>query len=294
MPRGPISAGIEETRPHVTVRSPRKARWCELEMPRGMRIGLVSQARRLHRSVLALLALLLLVASVTDRARAATISEGNLISIPQFERGLLGWGSWYVRLTQVGASDASNGSYLASTNSACWQQFGSFSVGHWPPACWRPYGSRSPFNTPIPSNPRLSPESTAIINYMLVHHWSFEGDHFGNLTADSGGSRPVYWSQSTDPLVKVICGGRDSCRRGMRLHIPRGAQPEHQSDGHITVVDQTSGSEYDFWQASTPEHGVMTVSAGNRIPIGAGTGTGLGGGAEAADLGLLGGLIRAP
>jgi len=62
----------------------------------------------------------------------------------------------------------------------------------------------------------------------------------------------------------------------------------------MTVVDQASGSEYDFWQASMPEHGVMTVSAGSRIPIGAGTGTGLGGGAEAAGLGLLGGLIRAP
>lgn len=183
---------------------------------------------------------------------------------------------------------------LAATKPGCWQEFGSFSSGHWPSACWRPYGPRSPFNSSIPSNPRLSRESTAIIRYIVGHRWSFEGDHSGNLTADTGGSRPVYWSRSTDPVVKVICRGHYSCRRGMRPHIPRGAQPQRESDGHMTVVDQTSGSEYDFWQASTPEHGVMTVSAGSRIPIGPGTGTGLGGAAEAAGLGLLGGLIRAP
>jgi hypothetical protein len=196
-------------------------------------------------------------------------------------------------LLVAGITYGSHGS-LAGTKPGCSQQFGSFTVGHWPSACWRPYGPRSPFNTLIPSSPRLSPESSAITKYMLDHHWSFEGDHSGNLTADGGGSRPVYWSRSSDPLVKVICQGHYSCRSGMRLHIPRGAQPQNQSDGHMTVVDQATGGEYDFWRARTPAHGVMTVSAGNRIPIGEGTGTGRGGVAEAAGLGLLGGLIRGP
>jgi hypothetical protein len=182
----------------------------------------------------------------------------------------------------------------AATKSVCSQQFGSFGVGHWPPACWRPYGLDSPFNVPIPSHPRLAPESTAITDYMQSHHWLFEGDHHGRFTIDNGGSRPVYWSKSSDPLVKVICGGDHSCQRGMKVHIPKGAQPENASDGLMAVVDQARGLEYDFWQASTPKNGAMRVAAGNSIPIGPRTGTGLGGDASAAYLGVLGGLIRAP
>lgn len=176
----------------------------------------------------------------------------------------------------------------------CAHLFGSFSVGHWPPACWRPYGPRSPFNVPIPRNPRLAPDSQAIAAYMRSRDWSFEADGSGNFILDNGGSRPVYWSQSSDPLVKVICHESSSCPHDLQIHIPQGAQPENQWDGHMTVVDQARGVEWDFWRASAPKDGEMTVSAARGIPIGVESGTGLGGAAEAADLGLLGGLIRAP
>jgi hypothetical protein len=176
--------------------------------------------------------------------------------------------------------------------SGCAEMFGSFGVGRWPPGCWRPYGSRSPFNTPIPANPRVSPESSAIVAYALAHGWSFNPDRHGRFTIDGGGSRPVYWSGAGDPLVSIRCVGSYSCRRGMRVHIPRGARPEQQSDAHMTIIDQTVGREYDFWRASGPEGGQMTVSAGSGIPIGPGSGTGLGGVGEAANLGLAGGLIR--
>jgi hypothetical protein len=204
-----------------------------------------------------------------------------------------------VLATSVGAVGVATLASKASPGSAarkrdCAHQFGLFSTGHWPPACWRPYGTRSPFNTPIPSNPRLASDSTAITAYIQSHHWSFEHEDSGDFVLDAGGSRPVYWSKKSDPLVTVICRGGFSCRPGMRLYIPSGAQPQNESDGHMTVVDQIRGLEYDFWQASTPAHGAMTISAGNSIPIGAGSGTGLGGDAEAAYLGLLGGLIRAP
>ena len=177
----------------------------------------------------------------------------------------------------------------------CSQLFGSFAVGNWPPACWRPYGSRSPFNVPIPAHPRISPESNAIVAYAVSHHWVLNANREGRFRIDISGSRPVYWSGRGDPLVSVNCrGGGYICQRGMRVHIPAGAQPEAQSDAHMTVIDQAAGREYDFWRASTPERGSMNVSAGNGIPIGAGKGTGLGGAAEAANLGLAGGLIRGP
>jgi hypothetical protein len=183
----------------------------------------------------------------------------------------------------------------ALATNVCSSAFGSFSIGNWPAACWRPYGANSPFNVPIPASPRLASDSAEIIKYMRGHGWSFEHAAYGDFALPAQGSRPVYWSQSTDPIVKVICrGGGFLCQSGMKVRIPKGAKPQSQSDGHMTIVEQSTGLEFDFWQASTPEHGEMMVSAGNSIPIGAGTGTGLGGWAEAADLGLLGGLIRAP
>jgi hypothetical protein len=176
----------------------------------------------------------------------------------------------------------------------CQPEFGSFATGNWPSACWRPYGPSSPFNVPIPANPVLSPESTAIIRYMTKRHWAFESnERGGNFTWDNRGSRPVYWPKSSDPLVKVTCRGGAPCQPGMQLHIPAGARPEEQSDAHMTIVEQKAGLEYDFWRATKPANGQMTVSAGNSIPIGAGSGTGLGGYASASYLGLLGGTVRA-
>lgn len=130
--------------------------------------------------------------------------------------------------------------------------------------------------------------------YIRSRHWSFETEGSGNFILDGTGSRPVYWSQSSDPIVRVICHESHSCPHALRIRIPQGAQPENQWDGHMTVIDQAHGIEWDFWRASTPKGGQMTVSAARGIPIGAESGTGLGGAAEAADLGLLGGLIRAP
>jgi hypothetical protein len=174
----------------------------------------------------------------------------------------------------------------------CPQTFGSFSAGHWPPACWRPYGARSPFNARIPPRPRLAGDSSRIVAFMLARHWSFEGAH-NRFGLDAGGSRPVYWPTPSDPLVRIHCRVRASCRHVSSVRIPLAAQPEGASDGHMTIVEQTTGWEYDFWQAGRVQGGQMTTSAASRIRIGANSGTGLQGDAEAADLGLLGGLIRA-
>jgi len=182
---------------------------------------------------------------------------------------------------------------IATSSSLCPEQFGSFSVGHWPPACWRPYGPRSPFNTPIPAKPRLAGDSSRIVAFMLAHRWSLEGSG-GRPSIDAGGSRPVYWAQPGDPLVRVRCREEHSCRHVGSVRIPKGALAESQSDGHLTIVEQATRREYDFWQAGVPSGGVLTTSAASVIPIGANAGFGLGGDGEAAHLGLLGGLIRAP
>jgi hypothetical protein len=63
----------------------------------------------------------------------------------------------------------------------------------------------------------------------------------------------------------------------------------------MTVVDQSSGWEYDFWQLQTDpvpsSGGTLNISWGGKLQVGGdGVGTGA---ANAANTGLLGGLIRA-
>jgi hypothetical protein len=178
--------------------------------------------------------------------------------------------------------------------SSCTPEFGSFGTGKWPPACWHPYGPESPFNFQILASPKLATESAAIVKYIRGHGWTFEGNEEKDFTWHDGGSRPVYWPTGTDPLIKVKCRENGNpCLKGMEARIPVGARPQEESDGHMTVVEQTTGREYDFWQATKPENGEMFISGGNWIAIGNNSGTGLGGFGEAAYLGLLGGIVRA-
>jgi hypothetical protein len=90
----------------------------------------------------------------------------------------------------------------------------------------------------------------------------------------------------------VSCRRPRACPGVTRLHVPQGASADRNSDGHLAVVDQSTRTEYDFWQASGPDNGVISASAASAIPLGPGLGTGLGGRAEAAYLGLMGGLLR--
>jgi hypothetical protein len=226
---------------------------------------------------------MLIAGGFGDSARAGTNAEANPVLPPSVEAA-----------SPLMASEAAPNAEAASQAGACTPEFGSFSSGNWPPACWRPYGPSAPFNVPIPASPRLAPRSKSTVRFMRRLHWAFENDGSGNFVFEADGSRPVYWPRKSDPLVRVACSGAFLCQSGMEVRIPAGAQPQAGSDGHMTVVDQEHGLEYDFWQATAPAHGEMKVSAGNSIAIGPGTGTGLNGYAEAARLGLLGGLIRAP
>jgi hypothetical protein len=130
--------------------------------------------------------------------------------------------------------------------------------------------------------------------YIRSHGWSFEHADSGGFAWDNGGTRPIYWSRSSDPIVTVTCSEDPACKGGVRLHFPSGARAQPESDGHLTIVDQSTGLEWDFYQASAPHEGRMRATAGSAIPVGLARGTGLQGHAEAAYFGLLGGLIRAP
>jgi hypothetical protein len=169
---------------------------------------------------------------------------------------------------------------------------GSFGTGRWPTACWRPYGDDSPFNTRVPDDPRLVPGSDRMVEAMLGM-----GPVADLVVAPDTGSdwyHPVYFSSRTDPVHTLHCT-RDwgTCEvEGHRVRVPDGVRPAGGGDGHLAVVDQETGVEYDLWQADppTPGGGTLTSSWGGRTEV---AGDGLGSDATAAHFGLLAGVIRA-
>src|SRR4051794_10497181 len=169
-----------------------------------------------------------------------------------------------------------------------------FAAGNWPDSCWRPYAATSPFNRPISANAPVMANSGAIVHTVLGF------GQMNNMVSSSDPdnedwAHPTYYSQPSDPLFTLHCTetwGRCDFE-GMQIHIPDAAKPASGGDGHMTVVDQSSGWEYDFWQVKSKPAGGGTLSAswGGRTRI---DGDGLGSAGTAALFGNLAGLIRAP
>ncbi|HEX2087540.1 MAG TPA: hypothetical protein VHF89_17785 [Solirubrobacteraceae bacterium] len=175
----------------------------------------------------------------------------------------------------------------------CHVQWGGFGNGVTPPACWRPYSPSSPFNKKLPPNPRLASNSNTLVNTVVNY------GPLSHMTANNAGTEldwghPIFWSKPTDPVFTIHCleqwGKCDI--EGKQIRIPDEARPAGGSDGHMTVVDQATGMEYDMWQVkSKPKGGgVLTTSWGGMTSI---DGDGLGSDAVAAQFGTAAGKIRA-
>lgn len=205
-------------------------------------------------------------------------------------------------LPDTGLSDGEAGSVVpdapvAPDAGTCEPAYGTFGVGNWPAACWRPYADSSPFNQPIPANPKLHPNSTAIVEYLNTR--------FGGgprplqaidtvLAPQADYYHPVYYSQPDDPLFTFHCFEPwGTCAiEGMQVRIPDAARQAGGTDAHLTVVDQSTGWEWNLWEVKEKPAGGGTLQTGwgGRTRI---DGDGLGGMATAAGFGNLAGIIRA-
>ena len=60
---------------------------------------------------------------------------------------------------------------------------------------------------------------------------------------------PVYVSSAADPVKTFTCGSGWPCNAdGLSIHVPAGAVPEPQSDGHFAIIDTALQVEVDGWQ----------------------------------------------
>jgi hypothetical protein len=176
--------------------------------------------------------------------------------------------------------------------------FGDFGIGNWPGPCWRPYSDASPFNRPLPADPPLAPNSTQVVERVAT--WGRPDDKYlapgSEQQTDYG--HPYYFSRPSDPKFTVHCAADwGKCPiEGETVHIPDRARAANGPDGHMAVIDQAHGWEYDLFQVrDKPRGGGRLITTwGGRTRIGTTDATGLGGLATASGYGLLAGVIRAP
>ena len=164
--------------------------------------------------------------------------------------------------------------------------------------CWHPFAGSSPFNTELPTGPKLAADNSAVQQHMATYGWSLDGSNAGfSLSGD--GSRPVYFATPADPVMTVNCTseeGPGTCQgadgisvNGAQINVPAGARPDTNWDAHMTVIETATGTEYDFWHTSVSG---STLTAGSGAEANVNTSDGTGGAGDAANLPLSAGLLR--
>lgn len=154
----------------------------------------------------------------------------------------------------------------------------------------RPWQPGSPFNTPLPSNAVLDPNSAAVANYLgggtrqqiaNIYHYGWPV-----FNADAGTPRVTVTARmnwGTNPFA------------GMAVPMPTGVAPNAGSDGHAAVIDWTTGRVYEFWQLQKVDATHWTVSWGQITPnvfTGIGNERIGGGSSKGSGMSGLAGLVR--
>jgi hypothetical protein len=186
---------------------------------------------------------------------------------------------------------------------ACTPTYGAFGASTWPPACWKPYAPESPFNQKVPANVVESQQSKAIVDFILQ---SATNKYPNKITVHSDGTQdgePTYWVRSDDASLPkwtihctvYACPGVE----GVSIPIPAGAVTENGSDHHMTIVDQTTNTEYDLWRVEQSQvpigaaGGSLNVDSAASLPATSGEGIEQKGNATASYFGSLAGRVRA-
>jgi hypothetical protein len=131
---------------------------------------------------------------------------------------------------------------------------------------YQPFASNSPFNTPLPANPKVDPNSDAIIATLggMTNQAFYlpPGQTGWGLRAAASPSNfdftyPFYYSLPSDPAYTIQCRyGDSSCWQycalnNLQIHIPSYAEPENSGPGnncwdtdhHMAIIDSTTCSD---------------------------------------------------
>src|SRR5262245_39858763 len=146
---------------------------------------------------------------------------------------------------------------------------GTHSSTTWAPAAKPPKQFRSPargpFAHPIPAGAKVDPNSDRYISALAETTGSR-----GFILTVRRWSVPVYYATKSTPRrdVRLTAGWR-AANRILRVPIPARAAPDPAGDGHMTVLQQSTGCEYDFFRARKAG-GNWFADWGNTLRIGRG------------------------
>jgi hypothetical protein len=115
------------------------------------------------------------------------------------------------------------------------------------PLHFRAFTGSSYWNTPLPRDAPVDPDSANIIQFLRTdnrpEHLTLAGagrsGHWGN---------PIYWASSTSPTYRVITNCvQPAPAQFSSVRIPRGAGPDPTPDASMTVYDVEKGLVYGFY-----------------------------------------------
>lgn len=130
------------------------------------------------------------------------------------------------------------------------------------PANFVSFNSASPWNTPIPANPQIDPNSPAIIANLKataqtlkanVTSWTIPLFVIDSTTSPKRDVKTT--AQNINPLVDPMNTG---VARG--IPIPEGVWPDPGGDGHMLLVDPTARKTWDLSRAKRLSDGSWTAS----------------------------------
>lgn len=127
----------------------------------------------------------------------------------------------------------------------------------------RLFSPDSPFNTPIPENPEIDPNSETMVQSIQR---AYREDNAIILGLKEW-TVTLYYADDSTPRYNVALTADWAPSRVLEgVPIPDGAVPDPEDDGHMAIIDLTTGIEYDFWQASFDGTN-WSASWGNKISI---------------------------
>lgn len=111
---------------------------------------------------------------------------------------------------------------------------------------WRPFADTSPWNTPVPGEAQIHPDSDHLVQALAASATQWPGLH----VSIHPWSVPVYYVDPSTPLVDVYARlSNEGEHLTLRWPVPRESEPAPETDGHMTLVDRDGQRGYDFFQA---------------------------------------------
>lgn len=157
--------------------------------------------------------------------------------------------------------------------------WGSFSRDNFPSACWRPYSDSAAYNSLLPANPKVAPNSNAVVANLMGTDGAGAGsgevgDLFPIEQSFGDYNHPYFFSSPNDPEYSIVCdragGVWIGCPQGVygqKVRVPAYAKPASGSDAHMVIIDQASGYIWDFLEAKPPSGGVIHAGTVGKAKI---------------------------